>query len=109
MQDIILHLGSNLGTRHRFLLSARALLCKRLGVEMTSSGCYETSAWGLEDQRAFLNIALHFRTTLSPWQALTTAQEIENEIGRQRNQKWGNRCIDIDLIFYSDMVLTAHN
>ncbi len=104
MQDIILHLGSNLGLRNRHLLNAQALLQKRLGVEFACSGCYETSAWGVEEQRSFLNIALHYQTSLSPWQALTTALEIENEIARQRNQKWGNRCIDIDLIFYSDMV-----
>jgi 2-amino-4-hydroxy-6-hydroxymethyldihydropteridine diphosphokinase len=105
MQDIILHLGSNLGLRHQYLLSAKRLLAARLGVEIASSGCYETSAWGLENQRPFLNLALHYQTTLSPQEALRLVLSIENEIGRQRNQKWGARSIDIDLVFYADQVI----
>jgi 2-amino-4-hydroxy-6-hydroxymethyldihydropteridine diphosphokinase len=105
MQDIILHLGSNLGLRHQHLLCAKRLLAERLGLEIASSGCYETSAWGVENQRPFLNLALHYQTTLSPQAALKLALNIENEMGRQRNQKWGTRSIDIDLIFYADQVI----
>lgn len=107
MQDIIVHLGSNLGLRHRYLLQARRLLSRRLGREIVCSGCYETSAWGLEDQRSFLNMAVHYQTRLAPLDALQLVLEIENEIGRQRNQKWGTRCIDIDLIFYSQQVINT--
>jgi 2-amino-4-hydroxy-6-hydroxymethyldihydropteridine diphosphokinase len=109
MQDIILHLGSNSGLRHQYLLSAKRLLTNYLGTEIASSGCYETSAWGLENQRSFLNLALHYQTALSPQEALKMVLSIENEIGRQRNQKWGSRCIDIDLIFYADRVINEQH
>lgn len=105
MHNIILHLGSNLGLRHQYLLKARHLLSEHLGKELASSACYETSAWGVEDQSAFLNIALHFQTQLTPQQALKLVLGIENEIGRQRIQKWGERCIDIDIIFYDDQII----
>ena len=105
MHDLILHLGSNIGQRNRNLLTARKLLRQHLGKEMEVSSVYETSAWGLENQRDFLNQAIRMRTSFTASDALSIAQDIETELGRERTQKWGQRIIDIDLIFYDQLVV----
>ncbi|PSR12211.1 MAG: 2-amino-4-hydroxy-6-hydroxymethyldihydropteridine diphosphokinase [Bacteroidetes bacterium] len=105
MNQLILHLGSNQGLRHHQLLRARQLLRTRIGPEIRCSSCYETSAWGLEDQAPFLNIALLLDSPLSALEVLGVCQAIENEMGRQRSVHWGPRNIDIDIIAYNDAVI----
>ncbi|WP_020535912.1 2-amino-4-hydroxy-6-hydroxymethyldihydropteridine diphosphokinase [Lewinella cohaerens] len=105
MQNILLHLGSNQGWRNQSLLQARQLLQTQLGEEIQVSACYETSAWGLEDQPDFLNQACLYRTSMSPQQALKTVLSIEQQLGRVRHRKWDQRLIDIDLIFYGSEVI----
>jgi 2-amino-4-hydroxy-6-hydroxymethyldihydropteridine diphosphokinase len=105
MHHLVLHLGSNLAWRNRQLLWARKLLREQLGPELRTSAIYETSAWGVEDQPDFLNQACLFETPLTPEQALATALEIEQQLGRQRIRHWGERCIDIDLIFYEQAIV----
>ena len=105
MNQIILHLGSNQGLRHRQLLRARQLLGVRVGSEIKCSSCYETSAWGLEDQPDFLNIALLLHSPLSALEVLGACQSIENEMGSQRLVHWGPRSIDIDVLAYNDAIL----
>lgn len=105
MAKTILHLGSNIGLRNANLRRAQRLLEKKLGKAIRVSSCYETGAWGIEDQRDFLNIALCFKTKLSPDQVLDVAQRVESKMGRRRLQKWGERIIDVDIIFYKDEVV----
>jgi 2-amino-4-hydroxy-6-hydroxymethyldihydropteridine diphosphokinase len=107
MNDLVLHLGSNIGLRKQNLQHARSLLAERIGKEVSHSHCYETSAWGLENQNDFLNQAFRYQTLLSPQEVLTIALAIEQELGRRRVIKWGQRIIDIDLIFYNDLVLNT--
>jgi 2-amino-4-hydroxy-6-hydroxymethyldihydropteridine diphosphokinase len=105
MQKILLHLGSNQGWRNQNLLQARQLLQIQLGKELQASACYETSAWGLEDQPDFLNQACIYDTLLTPLQALVRVLAIEQQLGRVRLRKWGQRLIDIDLIFYDHQII----
>jgi len=107
MQNILLHLGSNQGWRNQSLLQARRLLQNQLGEEIQASPCYETSAWGLEDQPDFLNQACLYKTNMSPQQALETVLGIEQQLGRVRHKKWDQRLIDIDLIFYGSEVIKS--
>lgn len=107
MQKILLHLGSNQGWRNQNLRQARLELQAQLGEELLASACYETSAWGLEDQPDFLNQACLYQTSLSPLQALNTVLQIEKQLGRVRHRKWDQRVIDIDLIFYADEVINT--
>ena len=100
----ILHLGSNLGYRHRNLLLARTLLQDRLGQEIICSSCYETSAWGVEDQAAFLNIASIFHTALNAEEVLSVCLAVETAMGRIRHQHWGPRLIDIDVLAYNEEI-----
>ncbi|MEL6658823.1 MAG: 2-amino-4-hydroxy-6-hydroxymethyldihydropteridine diphosphokinase [Bacteroidota bacterium] len=107
MSQVILHLGSNMGLRNQYLQYARQLLERRVGKVKAASAVYETGAWGIKDQRDFLNQAFRLKTKLTPDEVLTAALEIEKELGRQRKQKWGERIIDIDLIFYGKRVLNT--
>ncbi len=107
MQKILLHLGSNQGWRNQNLLQARQLLQIQLGKEIQASACYETSAWGLEDQPDFLNQACLYETPLTPLQALEKALAIEQQLGRVRLRKWDQRLIDIDLIFYGNQIINT--
>lgn len=105
MAHIFLLTGSNLGNRLESLETAKAELQKRVGKLMHESSVYETAAWGKTDQADFLNQVLEFETELPPKEILKINQEIEKEAGRNRKEKWGARELDIDILFYDDLVL----
>lgn len=94
-----------MGDRTSFLSQARESIASRVGSIRQNSGLYETAAWGKTDQPAFLNQVLEVETALPPEQVLRTINAIEQELGRQRHEHWGARVIDIDILFYDDMIL----
>jgi len=100
-------LGTNLGNRTQNLFTAITYIEKEVGEVLLKSSIYETAAWGKTDQPGFLNQALAVKSMLPPLNLLHTLLAIEQEMGRVRLEKWGQRLIDIDLIFYGDEVL-AH-
>lgn len=100
-------LGTNLGNRTQNLFTAITYIEKEVGEVLLKSSIYETAAWGKTDQPGFLNQALAVKSMLPPLNLLHTLLTIEQKMGRVRLEKWGQRLIDIDLIFYGDEVL-AH-
>ena len=98
-------IGGNEGNREEWLAKATVAIADSCGSIRRSSACYETAAWGKEDQRSFLNQVLELETPLSPAALLQQTTEIENLLGRQRTEKWGARTLDIDLLFYDDVVM----
>ena len=109
MPTAYLLLGSNLGNRATILLEAVRQLEASAGVMLAVSGLYETAAWGLEEQPAFLNHAVSIRTTLTPNQLLTACQAVEQQAGRERLVRWGARTLDVDILLYDTLVLdTPH-
>lgn len=102
---LYLSLGGNVGNVVETFQKAKVLISKNIGKIIIVSGLYKTAAWGLENQPDFLNQVLLVNTKLSPTQVLTQALAIEKELGRVRLQKWGERTLDIDLLFYDDSVL----
>ncbi|WP_255327418.1 2-amino-4-hydroxy-6-hydroxymethyldihydropteridine diphosphokinase [Pedobacter sp. V48] len=98
-------LGSNLGDREQLIEDAIKQIANEIGEVLIRSSVYETEAWGNEDQPSFLNIALGVETKFTPTEVLNKALGIELELGRVRHEKWGSRLIDIDLIFYDDIVV----
>jgi 2-amino-4-hydroxy-6-hydroxymethyldihydropteridine diphosphokinase len=98
-------LGSNLGKREWYLDQAMELITKEIGTIVSSSSIYETAAWGKTDQPGFLNRAVEVRTTLTPIELLHQVLTIEKALGRTRDEKWGARLIDIDIILYGNEII----
>ncbi len=101
---IYLALGSNLGDRAANLQAAISALPLAVTV-LAQSPVYETPPWGLTDQPPFLNMALKGETTLGPVELLKQLKILETRLGRLPAVRWGPRLIDIDILFYSDLVL----
>lgn len=102
---VYLLLGSNLGDRKQLIEEAIAKIKVAVGEIVQQSSFYETAAWGLEAQPAFLNVALGVSTRLSPMEVLQLVLQIEQDLGRIRHEKWGSRLIDIDLILFADLIV----
>ena len=101
---IYLALGSNLGDRSANLQAAIAALPPGVRV-LRESPVYETPPWGLTDQPVFLNMVLKGETSLGPVELLHQLKNLETRLGRQPSVRWGPRLIDIDILFYADLVL----
>jgi 2-amino-4-hydroxy-6-hydroxymethyldihydropteridine diphosphokinase len=101
---VFLGIGTNLGDRPANLQKAIATLQRVIQVEQTSK-VYETPPWGFADQPAFLNQVLSATTRLGPFELLAEIKTIETEIGRTPTFRYGPRLIDIDILFFDDLVL----
>ena len=107
MSGIYLLLGSNLGDRMVMLEKAQTLVEQQLGPVKAQSSLYETAAWGIENQAAFLNQVLEIETPLSPQDLLQAALTVEQQLGRVRAQKWGPRSLDLDILYYGEQVMES--
>ncbi|GAB2540655.1 2-amino-4-hydroxy-6-hydroxymethyldihydropteridine diphosphokinase [Rufibacter soli] len=105
MTSLFLLLGSNLGDRTFYLSEACSRLEAVFGKTALKSSLYQTAAWGVEDQPAFLNQVLVFHTDLPAQEILAVTQKVEHDLGRIRKERWGARVIDIDLLFYGQQIL----
>jgi 2-amino-4-hydroxy-6-hydroxymethyldihydropteridine diphosphokinase len=108
MNMVYLLLGSNEGERLRHLKKALDLVQGFGKIEKRSS-VYETAAWGLETQPSFLNMVIKVSTELHPESVLQKIQQIEAHLGRQRTVKWGQRTLDIDILFFNDEIIDREN
>lgn len=104
MTNVFLGLGGNLGDRREMMRAAVAAIREVLD-DVRVSSLYESAAWGVADQPAFLNAVARARTELSPLELLDATQAIENSMGRVRGQRWGPRLIDIDILLYGREVI----
>jgi 2-amino-4-hydroxy-6-hydroxymethyldihydropteridine diphosphokinase len=101
-----LSLGANLGDRLGQLKQALNHLRSAGSLEAISS-CYETKPVGYPDQPDFLNLACKITTELSPDELLKTLKMIERQMGRQPSFRNAPRPIDIDILFFDDLVLDS--
>lgn len=104
MSLVYFSLGSNLSDRYGNLRRALALLQEHVRITAVSP-VFATEPWGDLDQPPFLNICAAAVTSLSPHELLANAQQIEQDIGRQPSRHWGPRLIDIDILFYDNLIL----
>jgi 2-amino-4-hydroxy-6-hydroxymethyldihydropteridine diphosphokinase len=104
-QESILLLGSNMGNRKGFIADAVKLITDDCGTVLAQSGLYETAAWGNTAQPPYLNCALHIKTRHEASRLIEKILAIEKTLGRTRHQKWEQRIIDIDIIFYGNKVI----
>ena len=103
---VYLLLGSNEGDREQLLHAAIAELERKAAISaVLCSSLYETAAWGIEVQPPFLNIAIAFETALAAEDLLKVIRDIEAKWGRQRTIVWGQRTIDIDILFFGNDII----
>jgi 2-amino-4-hydroxy-6-hydroxymethyldihydropteridine diphosphokinase len=100
-------LGSNLGESLKIFEAVKIRLESEKNSLTNFSSVYQTSAWGLENQPAFLNQVLKINTFLSAFKLLDFTQQLENEFGRQRNVKYGARTLDIDILYFNSEVIDS--
>ena len=100
-----LSLGSNLGERESNLEAVRSALPPAVQV-LEASSIYETEPWGYLPQPDFLNQILLVETHLSAEDLLAYLKDLENRIGREPSFRFGPRLVDIDIIFYSDQIIS---
>ena len=89
------------------LLAAEDLIQSKAGVISAISKVYETAAWGNTNQDAFLNKVIELKTSHSPADLLSLLLETELELGRVRNEKWGPRTIDLDILYYNFEIINS--
>ena len=100
-------LGSNLGDREENLCTALKHLQEN-GVEVIKTSTFiETEPYGVTDQPGFVNAVCQVETELAPLELLRLLLRIEQEMGRVRLRRWGERNIDLDLLLYEDVVLES--
>lgn len=104
MQIAYLLTGGNIGDRKQNLTKALELIAAQCGEVISSSSLYETAAWGHTEQPAFLNQVLKIKTNLKARQLMRRLLQIEIQMGRIRQKKYGPRIIDIDILFYNGEV-----
>ncbi|ACB09255.1 MAG TPA: 2-amino-4-hydroxy-6-hydroxymethyldihydropteridine diphosphokinase [Thermotoga sp.] len=109
MAKVVIALGSNLGDRQRNIEKALEEMNKRNIKVETVSSIIETEPYGYEDQPRFLNAVCIAQTPLSPHELLNTLLQIERNMGRVRTIRWGPRIIDLDIVFYEDLVLSEED
>ena len=106
MHQVVLSLGGNMGDRLSLLNNARELLTRQMKLESAST-IYQTAAWGGNSQGAYLNQVLVLTTTMGAEDCLNYIQQIENQLGRQRIMKWGDRTMDIDILYFDDEIINT--
>jgi 2-amino-4-hydroxy-6-hydroxymethyldihydropteridine diphosphokinase len=106
MPRAIVGLGSNLGDRAAMLARAVEELAA-LGQVVAASDVFETRPVGGPPQGDFLNAAVALETELDPFVLLEALLALESRMGRVRAQPWGPRTIDLDLLFYGEVVVTT--
>ena len=102
--NIFISLGSNQGEKikncERAIEEILKLDCNCI---VAQSSWYHTQPWGRDDQDWFINGVIQVKTCLSPRELLSQLKEVELQLGRKDNGRWGPRPIDMDILFYDDL------
>lgn len=110
MNKAYLGLGTNMGDRLDYINSACKILSNNNSIEITNkSKLYETKAWGYTDQADFFNLCLEIETSLDEYGLLKACQDVEQKLNRERIIRWGPRTIDVDILFFNDIILNNEN
>ncbi|CAM5483086.1 MULTISPECIES: 2-amino-4-hydroxy-6-hydroxymethyldihydropteridine diphosphokinase [Streptomyces] len=103
----VISLGSNLGNRLETLQGAVDALADTPGLRVKGvSPVYETEPWGVEpgSQPSYFNAVVVLKTTLPPSSLLERAHAVEEAFHRVRDERWGARTLDVDIVAYADVV-----
>ncbi len=100
-------MGTNLGNRSENLSKATAALRMFLGKINTQSHVYETEPWGRPHQPMLYNQAVHITTPCSALETLHLIKQVEFLLGRDSKDKWAPRILDIDILFFDELVIES--
>lgn len=112
LHDVYFGLGSNLGDKEANLNLAIKQIEKQIGEVFSISAFYITDPVGFESDNTFLNAVCVAKTNLSVEEVLFTSKTIEKAIGRLKksvNRQYSDRIIDIDILFYDDLILETED
>lgn len=106
MARVFISLGSNLGNR-QFNIDTAIKALKTQGLQiLRCSQIYETKPWGLKNQPLFYNAVLEAETEVDAFALLSSLKQIELSLGRDLTaDRWSARVIDLDILFYDDVVI----
>ena len=106
MENVYLSMGSNVENRENYLIEAINELKNDSFIKIKNiSSVFETEPIGVVNQPLFLNLVLNVKTRYLPEELLAVCKNIEIKIGRVSRDRWHEREIDIDIIFFNDMVI----
>jgi len=105
MPTAYLGIGSNLGNRKHNCRTAISHLIDSGIKVLRHSSMIETEPWGMKDQPPFINMAIKLQTDLTPEDLLTLLKKIEITVGRVPGPRWGPRVIDLDILFYNNLIM----
>lgn len=109
MSIVYVGIGSNLGDRETNCFLFLDLLEEK-GIKARKwSALYETEPWGVKGQPGFINAAVEIETDKGPAELLTILKGIEKKVGRTETFRWGPRVIDLDIIFYDDLIVNSED
>ncbi len=108
MTKVFLALGSNIGDKKQHLNDAIELLRKHVNDILTAK-FYETKPQYYQEQNTFINTVLVGFTNFNPKDLLHFIKEVEKQIGRKKRFRFGPREIDIDILFYGDLIFKNEN
>lgn len=112
MAIVYLCLGSNKGDRVGYVQQATSILGSSEGIKIIrTSSLYETEPWLEQEATWFVNAIIEAKTSLSPQELLSECQRIEKQLGRNRELEghYGDRTIDIDILFYGKEIIDEDN
>lgn len=108
--EVYLALGSNMGDKNAYLDFAIARLEEDDNIkDVKESLRYATAPYGGVATCEFVNSAVKLSTLYSPEELLVVVSKIEKDGERVRNERWGNRTLDIDIVFYDDCVISSND
>lgn len=101
--------GSNIGEKENYIKRALEKIEERKIKIIKVSPIYETEPYGVLDQDSFLNGVVKIETNLTPENLIKELLLIEKQLDRVRERRWGPRTIDLDIIFYDDLIINKNN
>ncbi|WP_457625171.1 2-amino-4-hydroxy-6-hydroxymethyldihydropteridine diphosphokinase [Persephonella sp.] len=104
MEKVFIALGSNVGDRERFIRKAVKELSAFIK-DIKTAPIYVSKAVGFENQPDFYNTVVAGYTDVEPYELFKMVKDIEKNLGRKKRFRWGPREIDIDILFYGNLII----
>ncbi|MGI6319391.1 MAG: 2-amino-4-hydroxy-6-hydroxymethyldihydropteridine diphosphokinase [Bacteroidales bacterium] len=111
MPSVVVLFGSNSGDRLHYVKKAIQQIEAEIGKITNISPLYESEPWGFDDETWFINGVLIVETELEAENVLSKLLSIENSLGRRRtdSERYESRTIDLDILFYNEIILESEN